>query len=348
MAKRIFGVVMMALSVIGIIICLAFIVGAWAINTPTTEAVVGLLTASEQTVEVVDNALERADLALSNVQSGIDDIEQRAEAARDRLAEVNVVGTVVSNTLDIQIAPAIATLQETVLAVQDTVAAFNETIDSLNRIPGVNIEQPELQRINSLVTTMQETADAVQAVRTAAQERREERADAIVTAITTRTEAVSQRLATMTATVAENRAQLAQISDGLANLKAKFPGWVDLFSILITLIMIWLVVAQVYAFAAGRDLFSARGDDKGMEALPEPEPEPKAEPGPQLEPLPKPEPEPQPESEPEPKSEPEPEPEPEPEAEPEAEPEPEPEPETELEPETAPEPESESKSEAQD
>jgi hypothetical protein len=316
MAKRIVGVVLMALSVIGIIICLAFIVGAWAINTPTTEAVVGLLAAGEQTVEVVDNALERADLALSNVQAGVDDIEQRAEAARDRLAEVNIVGTVVSNTLDIQIAPAIATLEETVLAVQDTVAAFNETIDSLNRIPGVNLEQPELQRINSLVTTMQETVDAVQQVRTAAQERREERADVFVTAITTRTDAVSQRLATMAATVAENRAQLARISDGLGGLKAKFPGWVDLFSILITLIMIWLAVAQVYAFAAGRDLFAAKGEDKGLEALPEPEPEPMTQPGPQLEPLP----EPEAESEPE--------------------------PETESEPEKGPDPESESKSEA--
>ena len=62
--KRVVAVIVMVLSVVGIVLCLVEVLGAWAINTPVTNSVTKLLSGIENVLEVSEGALEQVNTRL--------------------------------------------------------------------------------------------------------------------------------------------------------------------------------------------------------------------------------------------------------------------------------------------
>lgn len=79
------AILVMILSVIGFLICLATAVGAWVLNQPATAAITNSLDAADEYLNVAGQTTEQVDNRLSQVQSIVQslaetDPEQAAEA----------------------------------------------------------------------------------------------------------------------------------------------------------------------------------------------------------------------------------------------------------------------------
>ena len=90
------------------------------------------------------------------------------------------------------------------------------------------------------------------------QERRSEAAEDLVGSITSRTSEIGGFLDDVQSDVDDLRTQIGDLQTRVATLKGRVPLWIDLGSIAITLLFLWLAISQVSVFIHGWSLFTGQ------------------------------------------------------------------------------------------
>jgi len=224
---------------------LASIIGVWAVNTPVTSTILAVL-------EPIDNTLQRLEVvsgevgtALSDVSGSLDEADQRMKELGAGLAETNLAKEALTRILDVDLEQKASTASEGIRSLYDTVVAVEETINAVNAIPFVNIEVPGSEEMATIRTTMEEASASVQEIRQANQQRREERAENLVTALSTPIDRLNGRVGEMQTRVTNAETRFGQAIERMDNLQSKVPGWIDILSIIATLLYAWLMFSQV-------------------------------------------------------------------------------------------------------
>jgi len=241
--KRILAIIVMFISVVFIVACLAGIVFSWSINTPITNALTGALTGVERVLTVADTGLERVNTRLAEAQSNVDTIEERVETAGETLSETSVVYQVLDRTVGDELFPKVATAGETIVAVRDSVVAFNETLESINEVPFVEVPtltenlETAAQRMEIVQSDVEETRAELRAIR-------EEAISRPVTAITDRTTRISDGLEAAQTALSGTQINIDDNLESIGNIKARVPGLIDLISLLFSFIFFWIALGQ--------------------------------------------------------------------------------------------------------
>lgn len=242
--KRVLGIVIIFLSVIFIVACLAGIFLSWSINTPITNVVTGVLNGVERVLTVADNGLGRVNTQLSEAQTNIDSIETNVEMAGETLSETSIVYEVLDRTVGDELFPKIAAASETILAIRDSVISFNEILESLDDLPFVSVPTltEELETATDRMSAVQSDA---QEMRTELQAIKEEAISKPVTAITDRTTRISEELGTAQQNLSNTQASIAEYIATVSSINDRVPGIIDLSSAALTLVFLWLAFGQV-------------------------------------------------------------------------------------------------------
>ncbi len=251
--KRLLAVVVMVLSVALVILCIAGIVGNWVLSKSMTDGFVRVLTSAERALEVSDTALTGLDAKLGNARDRITEFEGNVETASENFVENPVILIALSERLDLGIAPAIQEVLDTVQTVREKVIAVQNTIQALNALPFVSIGQnPEqegkLQRLSegaaALNEGIQETRNGVREAKAAAAGEIMFRIGKGTARLDTGLESIQTGVQGLLVQVSATRAQVSR-------LRSQLPLWLDLASIAITLILLWITFSQVVVFVFG-------------------------------------------------------------------------------------------------
>ncbi len=250
--KRILAILAIGLCVLGILAAAAGIVGVWRANGPVTQTLVKTVSGLETVVGGIGDGLERLTGRLDAASSAVALIEDTVTVAGDSLAQSTPVLELLTRIFGDQLLPSVSAGLETARSLGETALAVNSALEAVNSSPLISVATlpPELtslaQDLVDLESQVKQGAQEVKDMKVAAVE-------SVVTPVTERTGRMQSRLEGISAKASTASERLSSTEAGLAKLREQLPFYIDLASIGVTLILAWLILAQVSLLVHARD-----------------------------------------------------------------------------------------------
>jgi chromosome segregation ATPase len=258
--RRIIGIVLAVLSVLLLLFSVTGIVGTWWLNSRLANGVVQVLTTVEDVLANADDSLNQLETRVTDARGQITSFQESVAAATQGLAENPVVLTAVSERLDVQLEPAVTRVRETVQSLRETVVAIENAIDAINAIPFVSIDQKLTvrSRLQTLTDGLDELTEGVAALRDTVRQARAEAAAQLEATVGELTGKLDNGLTTINGTIVEYRSQVDTLRTNAATLRANLTRWLDVISVVLTIILLWLIFSQVVVFMLGLSIYRQR------------------------------------------------------------------------------------------
>lgn len=215
--KRIFAVIGILLGTIGFILCLAVIVGAWWVNGPITDGLLSLFPPIEAALEFGDTTAEQFGLFLGDTSARLEeaaDVQPLATALEDEIGQVAIYVDVANGL--------VGSAEETITDVTTSFQANGNQQAALavERLAG------QLDEVNT-------TLNSVEALTSDVSDGRLEVVDEL-----------ANGLASLEETSREVQDAIGQTQTEVNEIKISIPRWIDIGSLIVTLIFLWFGIAQ--------------------------------------------------------------------------------------------------------
>lgn len=216
--KQIFAWLGLVLGAVGIVLCLAVIIGTWWINTPMTEGLLRVFPPIEDALAFGSEVSTDLNEFVVNVQTQLEETpeeEDVAEAIQDQTQEANTYVNVAIGALNAveQVAQALAEGGANPTSRISTAAnRILETLDALDR-----------------------TFEQLQSIAEQIEGGREERIAAL-----------NEQLDALQVNLTEIDTAISQTETNVADVKSSLPRWIDIGAIVVTLIFVWFGAAQFF------------------------------------------------------------------------------------------------------
>ena len=258
--KRILAVAVMVLAVLMVLLFLAGIVGTWVANKAVTDAAVQVLTGVDTVLGRTEQALTRLDTGLGTARDRVTAFDESVAAAGENFAENPVILTAISEKLDLGIGPAVDEVGGSVQTIRETALAAQNVVQTLDALPFISIggsvaEEGRLQRLSDGVANLKE---GIQAIRDGVREAKAGKSTAVVWALGKATSRLDAGLENIETTVSGYSAQVAALRVRVSELKLAVTFWLDVAAVVISLVLLWLIFAQLVTFVFGLSLFKGK------------------------------------------------------------------------------------------
>lgn len=250
--KKILVIVVMVAAVIGMVACLAGIVGGWVANGPLTREAVAVFTGLSKGLQVADTALTQASDSLDVARGLVGQVQGITSATGDSLdqSKINELATLAQGKLS----DAVATLERAYQTIVGTVGAISDLVTTLNRIPGVRIEPLDPTAVDKLTGMIGDAAKALDQVVGAIEAARSGVVDALVR-LREAVAALDSRLQGLETALAQIQPQVRKALGSVNALILQVPAIIDTLSVVLTVLLIWLGFAQYGLFIWMRSIY---------------------------------------------------------------------------------------------
>lgn len=259
--KSILGLVLIVMSVLFFIISLGGIIGTWVYNQPLTERALTQIDTTSQDLEGAAVAIEISRAELISAQAQLDLLQAiletlgiNAEEDLNRLADiVGRVEDTLTPVLD-RVSGGISALRESLLSIKDTLERINELPLVNIEIPGIESIEQGAESLGNLQNQIEEGSGKIEQLSQTTQD--------TVDSLTTGFAELDASMTSLLAILDEYALKIEDAQEQLRYLETNLPGWIDLTSAGLTVILVWLGISQVGLFVLGWSYY------KGQELLP--------------------------------------------------------------------------------
>ncbi len=257
---RIGGLVIIILSVLVMVLTISGVVGVWAVNEPLTTTILDILKPLEEALSFAADLLERIGGLVERARGVVDTIDAMAEALGANIEENRLILNLISKALGDELEPVLETVGEVVDTVNTAATTLDNAVKVVKALPFPYLDQyqAEITRLEEASAEVLELTASLQDLETRVDERRSETAEDIVSVVTTRTSKMHAILDEVQADVDYYDAQVSDLQERVALLKARIPLWIDLAAIVITVLLLWLALSQVSVFIHGWSFFTGQ------------------------------------------------------------------------------------------
>jgi hypothetical protein len=242
--KRILAWVVVVISIIGIIACLAGIVGSWVVNERLTNSILNLLSGVQSALSSIDASLTRVGEHLNTATSAIDSVRQSATQLGDQIEANSPILDRISSTLDESLSPSVTRIRELFLPIRDTILAINNTLEAINTFPGIQLPTLTAQ-LENLNNQIQQVIDGVEGLKTDISNFRTGVVENVQARFLGRIDTIASFLKTIEGEVNTYLAQVKNLQTAVSNLQARIPSTIDRITLLLSILLIWIVLAQI-------------------------------------------------------------------------------------------------------
>jgi len=135
-------------------------------------------------------------------------------------------------------------ISDGIASVKGVVEAVSELKQAIDRIPFVDLPQPDPERIEATEENINSIRESVDDLKTDIQEFREG-ASTNISKISTATSNISDKLETSQENLAQTDSRLEALQDRAGQLKARVSFYVTTVAVLITLLFGWIIYAMI-------------------------------------------------------------------------------------------------------
>jgi len=235
--KKLSAAVLLCLAALGLLICIAGLVGTWIVNIRLSEVVV-------DTIETFDGYFAGIDETLGRLQSGFSSQHQRVSSIRAELADANLSdGRVLRALLDRIVSddlnPAAENLIITTVTIADGVLAFNRALVTINKIPGINLPtlSEELEAVKARVDTFQRDLETLRDELSSSED--------IKNRLVQTVERMEAGLDQVEAGLSEGKAKITTARDSISSMGVTIHRLIDLGSVALSVLFFVFGAGQV-------------------------------------------------------------------------------------------------------
>jgi len=238
--KQTLAILVMILAVVGALVCLALLIGSWSANTPLTNAATGSLLLVENYVGMTEQVTGRVVDNLESMLGEVTEIETTLtgmdEDQEAQLSE-NIKGK-----LNDRFGPLLTNSKNSIVTLSNGAEALNRTLTMANRLPGVALP-PIVEELEPISQKLEEVSGQVEELQGAIAGANFDGSKVLVTVSNTgdRIEALEQELT-------RYEAGMERTLRASAEVRSRLPGWIDLMSVLISILAILFGAGQVSLF----------------------------------------------------------------------------------------------------
>jgi multidrug resistance efflux pump len=249
-SKPILGLVLVILSVIFFLVSLGGLIGVWVFNQSLTERIQTSIETTSADLEGAAAAIELSKAELISAQAQIDLLQAILEtlglnAAEDLNRLADIVGTVEDTLMPVidNVASGISTLSEALLNIIDTIERLNELPLVNIQIPGMEIVEEGANQLENLQTQIEEGGGKIEQLSQTTQD--------TVDSLTTGFRELESSISALVETLDEYEVKIQDAQAQLNYLGTNLPTWIDVASVILTVLLIWLGFSQLGLFILG-------------------------------------------------------------------------------------------------
>jgi hypothetical protein len=278
--KKIAAVIVMVLSVLLLIVMLGGVAGVWWVRGEAVQAVTSLADLGDRTLERAQGVVDQVD---DQVQRGITVIDllltqiERVGAS----AEENRVLLLATDALfDTDLTPKVQRLAETGQDVRDTAAVVDQVLTE--RFAASGRDGRLLDIADAIIEKVDALGQGLTDVQQRLQDAKSTTADKIVGLLTEPLDKATTKLETLSTEIKQVSQRIDERQANLLLLRDRINGAITLIVVVLTLILLWMALAQlglfVHAYGAftGRDPLARWHKWVAAQAPQAPEPQPPA------------------------------------------------------------------------
>jgi TolA-binding protein len=253
------SLIVIILSCTFFLISLAGLIGIWIANRPLTENILGEINAAQTELTAAETTLQASREDLESLRGQIDIFQGILDnLGTDAIQNTQLIAEVV-NRVEGSISPLLERLSGGVSRIREAFDSVKDTVASLNDLPLIEIELPGEEVLNSvseglgnLQSQITDTKSKVESVSQVTQDT----VDTLTSGFKTWEDFTAQNLALLD----QYEDRIAAYQTKLAYLETNAPVWIDLASIVLTVVLVWLAFSQLgvfilaWGFYKGRDL----------------------------------------------------------------------------------------------
>lgn len=248
--QRIFGGIAIILSAIVLLLAVGGIIGTWLLYRPVIQMTTGVLEGVDQLAQVGRNGLTRLDNRLTELRDTAGEVESAADQVAQNVADKGLLVTLLTPEKEQELEETAEQIGDTFSDWRDTIEAVREMIDAVDRLPFVDLPEPEPQRIAALDSGVSAVRSTVAELETGIREFRENTADDIST-VSNAAAKVYDALGQVQDNVAEVDGRLNALQADTRQLKARISTLVTIIAVVITLLLGWSAYAMVVLIRQG-------------------------------------------------------------------------------------------------
>jgi hypothetical protein len=245
--RRILVGIVLVLTLVGLIVDIAELVGVWTAYGPARNSVISVSNSLIQGLQVADKGLTRAEGYVTTARQTLTDVNNKAAQLGDHAQTNSPLITALSQTVDTKLEPVLEKAQTTSSTIHDATLKVNGALEVLNRFPGIPV--PTLSnRLTAISDRAQEAQSAAQDLRVTLANIKAGAVTKAETAIKQVTARIDAPLAKIQALINTYQTKVANAQDRVTSNTNSILTWLLVTAIAFTILFVIIAVALLLLF----------------------------------------------------------------------------------------------------
>lgn len=246
--KRVAYVLGIMLSIVGMALGMAGVVGIWAVNGPITKSALAVLAPIEATLASVEVLSGEASQLMSSVAESVTTVRSRVASASAEIASADRTLETVSQIVTERVGPALDLLQAGGELVRDAADGLEKATARLDRLPLIQVELPAVEKLRTVQRDVTNTVSDLEILKQAATTEQTGPLGTAFSLVSSPVVELDEKVQAARGKVEQLSDQVGDAHDTVSMLLVRLPLWIDLASIALTLLLVWFAVSQIAVY----------------------------------------------------------------------------------------------------
>lgn len=243
-SQRILAIISIIISGLVLLLALTGIIGVWSLRGTTINITTGVLDGMGELAQVGRNGVSRLDTRLTGLQTTVNEIEAAVDQVGQNVEDKGLVMTLLPPEKERKLENTAEQITDGLASIKDTIEAVRELKQAIDKIPFVNLPEPELEKVAATQESIDSLRSGVTELKDNIREFREESA-AKVSNISDAAKDVGDRITTSRENLAEVDGRLEALQDDATKLARNLTTYITVAIIIFTLVFAWVIYAMV-------------------------------------------------------------------------------------------------------
>jgi peptidoglycan hydrolase CwlO-like protein len=261
-AKKIFGLVMISLSAIGVLLSIFLIVEIWRFRQPVTGALQAGLDHTTSLLQTTDDGLYIINQVVSNVYSSTQYLDDATQTLADTMQSTNSFIDTASSFVGQDLASTITNTQTALSSAEASAAVVDNILGAITNIPFIGLNynpgtplSKAIAGVSSSLDPVQNSLKSFQSNLQSTQSNMQSLGDQIES-LNSKIVVINQNLSQAKSTIESYRTQVNSLKATVTRVKGNLSAWVTGIAALLTVIILILLMLQVAIILQGITLLA--------------------------------------------------------------------------------------------
>jgi hypothetical protein len=244
--RRLGGVIVLLLSTVGTVGCVAGIIGTWMLSQGISERVQRITDRLDAGLQRVSAANQNVQLAVGKARGDVANVGKESADLGGGGKKSRLAARTIRTFIQKQAGPDMDELGGRLATLSDSAVAVSSLLDSLQEVPLVQVSRMDSDQLQRRADEARQLSSTLRRLEGAVGDGDTENSRQEVAEATSKVDLVLQKCQ---ATVDAWHSDLNGTRDDLAHVKAKLLGWLTCAAIVATVLCSWVGAGQISLFA---------------------------------------------------------------------------------------------------